>query len=110
MKNEDFEEILNNRIDEIRATLNNKAKEYASDIDRLYNFKESARLQQVTVKRAAFGIMSKQLVCVEDMIKSDKQFDNSYIDEKVGDLINYLILLEAILKEENGSFNESIFN
>ncbi|HSH25907.1 MAG TPA: hypothetical protein VLA13_10280 [Massilibacterium sp.] len=47
---------------------------------------------------------TKHLVSVIDMVESNEVHDPEYIDEKIGDMINYLILLEGILKEQSSPF------
>ena len=94
-----FNEIVNNRIDKIKSVLSSKASEYASE-DRLYNFKVAAQINGCTPKRALWGMASKHLVSVMDLVIDRVQSSEYLINEKVGDMINYLILLEALLMEE----------
>jgi hypothetical protein len=42
---------------------------------------------------------TKHLVSVMDMVESGDEYDPEYIYEKIGDMINYLILLEGLLKD-----------
>lgn len=45
MKSEEFEEVINKRIEMCKTVLCNKADEYATD-DRLHNFKVAGKLQK----------------------------------------------------------------
>lgn len=105
MNNKIFTKILNERILKIQFTLSKKAEEYASDQDCLYNFKRAAEINQTNAADSLWGIATKHLVSIMDLVKETNCLTenvNVYlnrIDEKIGDLINYLILLEAILKE-----------
>jgi len=99
MNSEQFNTILEQRIEKIRATLAGKAKEYAIG-DRLYNFKRAAELQRSTPEKALLGMMTKHLVSVLDLIEGSQNVTGYMINEKIGDSINYLILLEALLVEE----------
>ena len=105
MKQEQFEEILNKRIDSIKETLQYKAKEYASSTDRLHNFKVAARVDKETPEEALWGMAKKHLVSIIDIKNycGITVFPESMIKEKIGDMINYLILLEALLTERYGS-------
>lgn len=94
-----FEVILNDRLQKIKSVLGNKAKEYAIGGDRLYNFKVAARINGSTPEQALWGMATKHLICVMDMVNGDLKTDKAMIDEKIGDMINYLILLEAVLLE-----------
>lgn len=102
MKAETFETmILEKRIEKIKTVLGNKAKEYSSDKDRLHNFKVAARIQNTTPEKAAFGMALKHLVSVMDIIENTpKKPSKEMVDEKIGDLVNYLILIEALLLED----------
>ena len=82
--------------------LAHKKKEYTGDrIDRLSAFKIAASLQGCTPKAALAGMMSKHIVSLYDMCYSSLlQFELEQWDEKITDCINYLILLKALIKEE----------
>jgi hypothetical protein len=102
MNNTDFEKILDTRIKAIRETLAGKAKEYAS-ADRLYNFKRAAEIDQTTPEAALKGMWLKHVVSVLDLISGKLERSEHMINEKIGDSVNYLILLEAVLKEKLNS-------
>ena len=98
----EFNILLTNRLAATEAVLGSKAGEYATDNDRLHNFKLAAELQRCTPEVALLGMLTKHLVSVVDMAQATNpalSYPHAYIDEKIGDSINYLILLEAILKE-----------
>ena len=100
-----FDTILNERLDKIKNTLISKGTEYASNADRLHNFKRAARFMGKTPEAACWGFAMKHLTSIADMID---QIDagtcpsQAVVDEKLGDAINYIILLETIVKERIG--------
>lgn len=94
-----FDNLVKRRIDKIQTILCSKAKEYATDRDRFHNFKMAARMNGTTPEEALKGMMLKHEVAVLDMIKDTDKATKEMIDEKLGDNINYLILLEGLLKE-----------
>jgi len=100
MNNKDFQDVLDRRLKLISEVLGNKAKEYATE-DRLHNFKRAASLLGVSSFKALAGMWSKHIVSVLDMVNQvgEKNFSKAYVDEKIGDSINYLILLEAMFEE-----------
>ena len=100
MTPEDFNLILDKRLMSIKAVLGNKAKEYAHGGDRLHNFKVAANMLQSTQAKALWGIAVKHFVSVSDLVNGDLESETAMINEKIGDAINYLILLEAVLKED----------
>jgi len=99
MRTDVFQQLLERRIGKIQETLSSKAKEYATE-DRLHNFKQAASINSVSQKMALWGMSTKHLVSVIDMVDGVQVPTKHKIDEKIGDLINYLILLEAALIEE----------
>lgn len=99
MTPENFEQLLRERIQKIRSTLGMKDDEYATDDDRLHNFKMAARIDNETAVQVLWGMFKKHLVSLMDMINGIMSLSETLIDEKCGDSINYIILLEAIFKE-----------
>lgn len=103
MRTEQFEEVINNRIETCKSVLCSKAEEYATD-DRLHNFKVAGKLQKCTAVKALGGMMAKHTVSVYDLIDDYEQgeaISKETWAEKIGDSINYLLLLTALLAERN---------
>lgn len=100
MLSKEFEEIIDVQIGICRDTLGVKAEEYASDIDRLHNFRVAAKMQNCTMQQALGGMMAKHTVSIYDLISTPGSADFSVWDEKIKDHINYLLLLKAILVEQ----------
>ena len=99
MTEKQFNAMLESRIDSIKSTLSKKSKEYSANGDKLYNFKRAAEVGRTTPSKALFGMLMKHIVSVLDMIESENDPTVYMVNEKIGDTINYLILLEAIFKE-----------
>lgn len=110
MTSKDFDTIFNNVVDRCRDTLCLKANEYATD-DRLHNFKIAADLQGCTPITALAGMMAKHTVSVYDLIQKNEQgyaISRDMWFEKIGDSINYLLLLSALIQEkEEDDFRKS---
>jgi hypothetical protein len=107
MKHQDFDKLLERRLSLIKQTLASKATEYASygeGEDGLHNFRRSAAITGETPAQVCIGFFVKHMTSVLDIVekeaKRNSNLSEGMIDEKIGDAINYLILLEAILKEE----------
>ena len=96
-----FDECVENRIDRIRKVLTAKAEEYSTEGNRFHNFDVAARILDCTPERALQGMMLKHIVSVLDLIQWAEEEEDlitaTVIDEKIGDTINYLILLEGLL-------------
>ena len=102
MTGEKFEEVTGRRVQDCIEVLCKKANEYATT-DRLHNFKVAGELQNCTPIEALGGMMSKHTVSVYDLIndyESGKKIPLSLWNEKIGDSINYLLLLNALIIEE----------
>ncbi len=111
MTSEEFNHLVHDRTDKIKQILASKAAEYARG-DRLSNFKRAAAMMQVTPERALLGMMAKHWVSLLDMVDDlDAEKINSHgkWDEKIGDSINYLILLEGLMLERfNPAFGQFV--
>jgi len=101
---DDFNKIVDRRINEIKMVLVEKAKEYANCDDRLSNFKRIALLRSKSPEEVLMGMAVKHFQSIYDIVDDiESGVDDSKVvimhDEKIGDAINYLILLEALIKE-----------
>ena len=112
MKTERFNEVLENTLSMCSRTLGFKADEYATE-DRLHNFKIAAELQNCTPITALAGMMAKHTVSVYDLIQRHEQgieVSEKLWDEKIGDSINYLILLAALVREHLDERTQGVTN
>lgn len=101
MKQAEFTECANEIIDHCKDLLLSKGDEYTlKNIDRLSHFKKSAVLNGTTPKGALAGMMTKHTISVYDMCHDKEDHSLEKWTEKIGDHINYLILLYALVKEE----------
>jgi hypothetical protein len=114
MNGDDFDILLKRRIEKTRKVLVSKNAEYASDTDKLHNFKRAGDMNRCSPEKALIGMWTKHIISLLDIVDELEEkcgtnantfpaFDMvSYmdkIDEKIGDAVNYLILLEALIKE-----------
>ena len=101
MDQKDFDIIVDARLKHTKATLTSKAAEYARG-DRLSNFKKIAHLMDITPEKALWGLVAKHIVALGDFV-NDLDLDNVQSedrwDEKIGDIMAYMILLEALVAE-----------
>lgn len=104
MTEQEFDKLVDDRLEKIKSTLVIKGKEYRRNNDPLHNFTMGARLGNTTREKVLWGFALKHYISFMDIlndIEINKLHPDSVIDEKIGDLINYLILCEASLKERN---------
>ncbi len=106
MTTDEFNRIVRIRCEKIMTTLTIKAAEYSRG-DRLSNFKAAANFLECTPEKALMGMRVKHEVSIRDMVEDLKRGPHSHHwhpekwDEKLGDSINYLILLEALIIERS---------
>jgi hypothetical protein len=97
----EFNAVIDDTIKNIQDVLKQKANEYASEKSRFHNFEVAGRKLNVTPEKALLGMMIKHEVSVEDMVEWADQHPEKLsiglINEKIGDNINYLILLKGLL-------------
>lgn len=102
MLSNEFNAVIESRIKKCLDTLGVKSNEYGTE-DRLHNFKVAAEIQNCTPVSALAGMMCKHTVSVYDLIQDYEQGTTIPLDmwdEKIGDSINYLLLLTALINEE----------
>src|SRR5271165_6203020 len=98
MNQKDFDAVVDDQVATIKRLLKSKGTEYARG-DRLSNFKNAATMQRTDALRACLGIMTKQMVSIVDFaldFAEGRLHTRAEWDEKVGDAVNYLILMKAV--------------
>lgn len=100
MNSKVFIQVMNDQIAICEGMLGHKAAEYATDDERLHNFKVAATLQGVTPRQALAGFMAKHTVSIYDLCAAKDAADLEVWTEKITDHMNYLILLKALVVEE----------
>lgn len=99
MSPELFDKLVNDRLEKCKATLSSKAKEYAPGEDRFHNFYRAASILNISPAKALVGFMTKHLVSVLDLLDDPVRLQTENWEEKIGDLISYLLLLDAMVRE-----------
>jgi hypothetical protein len=107
MTPQNFDKLVERRVELIKSVLKSKAGEYSTLGDRLHNFNRAADMLGTTKEKALVGMWTKHIVSILDIVDSGATPKKDLIDEKVGDAINYLILLEACY-EDRRSENSNI--
>lgn len=100
---EHFDDLVEQRCSKIGKTLIEKGKEYRRNHDPLHNFRVAAKVGNTTEEKALWGFAVKHYVSFLDILNDIERGllpTEETVDEKIGDLINYLILVEASIKEK----------
>lgn len=104
MKTKDFEKIIEARLEAIKQTLVDKAKEYADNKNdnRLHNFDKGSKFTGKKREDVLLGFAMKHWISVTDILdKMDGGVlpDKTLLNEKLGDWIVYMFLLEASITD-----------
>lgn len=94
-----YELAIEDMITYCSDTLISKHQEYATEDD-FHNFNVAAKLQDVTPEQALIGMMAKHVVSVYDLVNAAAEGRTVPEDlwrEKIGDNINYLLILWAMV-------------
>ena len=97
-----FDEVLEQRLKRTRDVLASKATEYATVSSRMHNFIRAGKMLSCTPERALMGMLAKHWISVLDIVDGVErgvEYSEEFVSEKIGDSINYLILLEGLLYE-----------
>lgn len=105
MNKNTFERVVEDTLGMAQKVLTRKSGEYSSSDDKLHNFDKAKDLMRCKTKEfALLGMLNKHLVSVIDMIekfeKTGELPTSNMIDEKIGDSINYFILLKACFYDD----------
>lgn len=99
MTAKEFKRLVKARQKHTDITLLQKGEEYSRNGERLHNFYRAAAMNNQTPEQALWGMLSKHLVSLKDMVdRTEKSIypTEDQINEKLGDIINYLHLLEGL--------------
>jgi hypothetical protein len=106
MKAEQFEEIWMKQVATEKEMLLERAAAYATNGDRLGNFKEGGQLNACHPLRYGFSLVSKHIIALRDLIgkveAGNADFSDYELDkftEYITDIRNYSVLLKALYVE-----------
>lgn len=116
MNGPDFEAVVEEMIGMSRDLLMSKNAAYNPDADKLETFKIAAALKGETPAQALWGMAVKHLVAVNKMVKSGEFYPDEVWNEKLGDSLNYFVLLRAVVADGGSigdrplTLNQTIIN
>lgn len=103
MNNQEFQKLVDETVKSTAHLLVVKGEEYAGSADRLANFKRGASLTGATPLQTALVYASKHYDSICTFIRKDAtgqvQKLSEPIEGRFDDLINYCILMKAIVRE-----------
>lgn len=101
MTTEKFNKTVEDLLAKCKSTLLKKQDEYNLDEDRLSFFKEGNDLTKLSPERILYLFMYKHIKSLADMVASEQQFSEQLWTDKIVDNINYLLLLWALVNDDN---------
>jgi len=112
MLHKEFEILVHNRLSSCVEVLCSKDKEYSSADDRFHNFKKAGRLKDQDPIQALDGMWLKHRVSSDDMVErmiADPLYvpDRGLVADKLGDSINYTLLLEGLIEDRRNKLEGS---
>ena len=99
MKVKRFNKIVEDTLHECKSVLVKKEVEYATEVDRFDNFKRAAEIKGTTPIEAAAGMMVKHEESMWKMINNPDMVTEKLLKDKLGDLINYILLIKGLMVE-----------
>lgn len=99
MTPEEFERHYDYVVEQEKSTLCKKRTEYADGESRFSNFEEGSHLTGLTPEQTLWCYMAKHLVSVRDVVNG-KKVSKELLREKIGDVRNYLVLLEGMILDK----------
>jgi hypothetical protein len=102
MKIKDFNNLLEKRFEKTRETYSRKMNEYATDLDVFQSFKNGVGFSfHDTPEGVAWEYACKHFESIKTILSKlpNEVPTDELLDEKIGDAINYLIILEGLIKE-----------
>lgn len=112
MNQQEFKAVVEGTLERTADLLVTKGEEYAGSEDRLANFKRGAALTGCTPMQVLFVYASKHYDAIATFIRKDaagnEQVLSEPIEGRVDDLINYCLILQALIAE--GKRNEQPTN
>lgn len=120
MTEKQFEEIVEDTLNQIKETLIVKGKEYRRNNNPFHNFEEGAKRSGLIREKVLNGMLLKHEISINDMtndLEHGKIPSKETVNEKFGDNLIYLILKKAMFIDAINNANikskelcESIIN
>ena len=108
MKTDQFNEVVKDAASKLIERLSYKGSEYGLTADRLCQFYDAAEILGCTPEQAAWTYAMKHMVKVNQRVK-DNTLTREIFDESGYDIMAYMVLIEAILIEDDIPCLDALF-
>lgn len=92
-------EIFDANIEKLRNILNTKGADYNNG-DVLSNFKLAGAVINQKAEMNCLSLISTKLARLGNLLNGNKEPKNESVEDTILDMINYLLILDAIRKEK----------
>jgi len=99
MTNQEFMIEVENSHNRSKRVLLKKEKEYSDGLDRLGQFYRASEMNQESATEALWGMATKHIISIADMVREPNMYSLKVWNEKVIDLRNYTYLLDALVRD-----------
>ena len=103
---ERFNECIDNRLEKCKELLLVKGVEYRRDNNPYHNFNVGSKFTGESSEKVLYGFLLKHLISLQDIINDinvGKLPSKEIIEAKVSDIINYMLILEALIEERRNN-------
>jgi hypothetical protein len=101
MTNKDFYSLMDITFKQCLELAHKKGADYTKGSpDALANFKEGGKEMGIDPKKVAYIFMKKHWAAIVNYIRTGGQSESEPIFGSIDDLINYLVLVKGLIKEE----------
>lgn len=102
MTNKTFYDLMNETFEQAKAIAKSKGEDYTKgSADALANFKEGGQSLGIDPEKVCWIFMNKHYQAITNYVRTGGKSESEPISERIKDLINYLVLLQAIITESN---------
>lgn len=100
MTNKEFSELMDSIFVDCAKISKAKGADYTKGSeDALANFKEAGKGVEVHPMDVCWIFMNKHYQAITNYVKTKGQSESEPVSERIKDLINYLVLLQGLIKE-----------
>lgn len=118
MKRDEFIKSTEDALEQLMKILNYKGREYSTIDNTFANFENAVGISMCNTREGVlWHYMLKHVVSIKDMVQElelggqfSKNYTEDYVNEKIGDNINYLLLLRAMLLERLQTNNNTTYD
>lgn len=106
MTPKEFKQVVDRQLGVCMNTLVKREERYSDYNDRLHNFKQAAYLNVALPEQSLWGMVSKQIVALSDEVRRAEcreDINELRSMEYITDIINYMLLLRALISETNST-------